>query len=125
VPLDRGARYAGRSKRNLVGLAWHGFKALMVVAEDVLVRVGVACAVIAMLSIFGGGIAILLKLFGVATPGWFSVALGILFLVFLQTGALTLMTLMLTGVVRGGSVVSVSYKEFVDSVLNVRSSDRR
>jgi hypothetical protein len=64
------------------------------------------------------------KLIGFATPGWFSVALGILFLVFLQTGALTLMTLMLTGVVRGGSVVSVSYKEFIESVLNVRSGDR-
>ena len=109
---------------NFVGLALHGFKALMVFAEDVLVRVGVACAVIAVLSIVGGGTAILLKLIGFATPGWFSVALGILFLVFLQTGALTLMTLMLTGVVRGGSVVSVSYMEFIDSVLNVRSSDR-
>jgi hypothetical protein len=51
------------------------------------------------------------------------VALGILFLVFLQTGALTLMTLMLTGVVRGGSVASLSYKEFIDSVLDVRPSD--
>ena len=125
LPLDRGPRYAGRSKMNFVGLALHGFKALMVFAEDVLVRVGVACAVIAVLSVIGGAATILFKLIGVATPGWASVASGILFLVFLQTGALTLMTLMLTGVVRGGSVVSVSYKEFVDSVLNVRSSDRR
>jgi hypothetical protein len=124
-PLDRGPRYAGRSKMNFVGLALHGFKALMVFAEDVLVRVGIACALIAALSIVGGGTAILLKLIGLATPGWFSVALGILFLVFLQTGALTLMTLMLTGVVRGGSVVTVSYREFVDSVLHVRPGDAR
>lgn len=121
LPLDRGPRYAGRSKMNFVGLALHGFKALMVFAEDVLVRVGVACTAIAVLSIIGGAATILFKLFGVATPGWASVASGILFLVFLQTGALTLMTLMLTGVVRGGSVASVSYKEFVESVLNVRS----
>jgi hypothetical protein len=109
---------------NFVGLALHGFKALMVFAEDVLVRVGVACAVIAVLSIIGGAATIISKLIGVAIPGWASVFSGILFLVFLQTGALTLMTLMLTGVVRSGSVVSVSYREFIDSVLNVRSSDR-
>ena len=29
---------------NFVGLALHGFKGLMVFAEDVLVRVGIACA---------------------------------------------------------------------------------
>jgi hypothetical protein len=80
---------------------------------------------IAVLSIIGGAATIISKLIGVAIPGWASVVSGILFLVFLQTGALTLMTLMLTGVVGGGSVVSVSYREFIDSVLNVRSSDRR
>lgn len=120
IPLDRAPRYAGRSKMNFVGLALHGFKALMVFAEDVLVRVGIACTVIAILSVGGGATAILLKLGGFATPGWFSVALGILFLVFLQTGALTLMTLMLTGVMRGGSVVTVGHEAFIDSIVHVR-----
>lgn len=116
-PLDRGPRYAGQSKMNFVGLALHGFKGLMVFAEDVLVRVGIACALIALLTILGSVAAVVLKVIGFATPGWFSVALGILLLVFLQTGALTLMTLMLTGVVKGGSVSLVDYKEFVDGVL--------
>jgi len=115
-PLHRGPRYAGKSKMNFVGLALHGFKGLMVFAEDVLVRVGIACAIIAMLSIVASISAIILKLNNIATPGWFSIALGILVLVFLQTGALTLMTLMLTGVVRGGSVSSINYKDFVSRV---------
>jgi len=114
--LDRGPRYAGQSKMNFVGLALHGFKAIMVFAEDVLVRVGIACALVAFLSVVGGTAAVVLKVMGFATPGWFSVALGILLLVFLQTGALTLMTLMLTGVVRGGAVATVDYKEFIDGV---------
>ena len=113
-PLQRGPRYAGKSKMNFVGLALHGFKGMMVFAEDVLVRVGIACTGVAALSVIFGVIAIGLKLFSYATPGWFSVALGILLLVFLQTGALTLMTLMLTGVVRGGLVVNVAYIDFVD-----------
>jgi len=118
--LDRGPRYAGQSKMNFVGLALHGFKGLMVFAEDVLVRVGIACTVVAMLSVAGSVIAVALKLLGYATPGWFSVALGILVLVFLQTGALTLMTLMLTGVVRGGLVTNVAYRDFVDTVTHAR-----
>ena len=120
-PLDRGPRYAGQSQMNFVGLVLHGFKALMVFAEDVLVRVGIACAIIAVLSVVGVAAAIVLKLLGFATPGWFSVALGIMLLVFMQTGTLTLMTLMLTGVVRSGSVVTISYRDFIDTVLHARA----
>jgi polyisoprenyl-phosphate glycosyltransferase len=117
-PLDRGKRYAGQSKMNFVGLALHGFRALMVFAEDVLVRVGIACTLVAALSVIFGAAAVVLKILDIATPGWFSVAIGILFLVFLQTGTLTLVTLMLTGLVRGGSVVTIDYKAFIDEVLH-------
>lgn len=117
-PLDRGPRYAGQSKMNFVGLALHGFKGLMVFAEDVLVRVGIACAITAGLSVLGAAIAILLKLFGFSTPGWFSIALGILMLMFMQTGALALMTLMLTGVVRSGSVAKgLIYRDFIEKII--------
>jgi hypothetical protein len=116
--LDRGPRYAGQSKMNFVGLALHGFKALMVFAEDVLVRVGIFSAGLAVLSIGGSTLAILLKLLGYSTPGWFSIALGVLLLIFLQTGALALMTLMLTGVMRSGSVVTaVAHREFIAEVI--------
>ena len=119
--LHRGPRYAGQSKMNFVGLVLHGFKGLMVFAEDVLVRVGIACTLIAVLSVLGAITAVGLKLSGIATPGWFSVALGLLFLMLLQTIALaisTLMMLMLTGVVRGGTVATVvAYHDFVERVI--------
>jgi glycosyltransferase involved in cell wall biosynthesis len=123
-PLDRGPRYAGLSKMNFVGLALHGFKALMVFAEDVLIRVGIACTIVAALSVVASAFAIGLKLFNYATPGWFSVALGILLLVFLQTAALTLMTLMLTGVVRGGLVANVAYSDFVEALTYARDPQK-
>lgn len=120
-PLDRGPRYAGQSKMNFVGLALHGFKGLMVFAEDVLVRVGIACAAIACTAIAGAALAVLLKLVGFSTPGWFSIAFGILVLMFLQTGALALMTLMLTGVVRGGAVTtSIAYHDFIEQIAETR-----
>ena len=118
TPIDRGPRYAGKSKMNFVGLALHGFRALMVFAEDVLVRVGIACTLVAALTIVGSVVAVGLKLAGVATPGWFSVALGILLLMFLQTGAVTLMTLMLTGVVRSGSPNQIDYRGYIEQVLH-------
>jgi len=118
--LDRGPRYAGQSKMNFVGLALHGFRALMVFADDVLVRVGIACSGVAVLSLVGSAVAIMLKLLGFATPGWFSVALGILLLMFLQTGAITLMTLMLAGVVRGGSTTRFDYRDFIERIVDGR-----
>ena len=44
--------------------------------------------------------------------------MGIMLLVFMQTGTLTLMTLMLSGVVRSGSVATIAYRDFVDEVVH-------
>jgi glycosyltransferase involved in cell wall biosynthesis len=122
-PLDRGPRYAGQSKMNFTGLVLHGFRAMMILAEDVLLRTGLMCMVIAGLSIMAIVLIVLLKAFGLATPGWFSVALGILLLVLFQTSALTLMMLMLTGVVRGASPIAPDYKLLVDHVLEAHGWD--
>jgi hypothetical protein len=114
-PLHRGPRYAGQSKMNFVGLVLHGFKGLMVFAEDVLVRTGIASMLIAFLSVLGGTGAIVLKIIGLSTPGWFSVALGLLLLMFLQTGALALMTLMLTGVMRSNVITPIQqYHHYIE-----------
>lgn len=120
-PIDRGPRYAGQSKMNFVGLALHGFKAMMVFAEDVLVRVGIASGVIALFTILGITTATILKFLGYATPGWFSIALGIMTLIFIQTGTLALTTLMMTGLVRSGSQASFNrYKDFVQDIIATR-----
>ena len=102
-PQARGARYAQQSKMNFVNLVLHGFKGLMVFAENVFVRVGIACAILALLSIVGGITAILLKVLGVSTPGWFSIALGLLLLIFMQTAAFALITFMVAGIIRSKS----------------------
>jgi hypothetical protein len=121
--LDRGPRYAGKSKMNFVDLALHGFKGPMVFAEDVLIRVGIACAVIASLAIGGAIMTLLLKLIGMTIPGWSSIVIGILVLMFLQTGALALMTLMLTGFMRSGAAPTKTfYKDFVEKITEFHRS---
>lgn len=119
-PIDRGPRYAGRGKMTFVGLVLHGFKGLMVFAEDVLVRVGAACLLVAGASLLGALAAIVLKSIGYATPGWFSVALGVLLLMFLQTGAIALMTLLLSGIARNALVLPIAHSQLIESVLPAR-----
>lgn len=116
-PIDRGARYAGISRMNFVSLVLHGFKALMVFAEDVLVRVGIASILVAVCAIFCSLAAVLLKSLGFSTPGWFSIALGILVLMLIQTGTLSLMMLMLSGIIRSGTVTTdIDYSAFIDRI---------
>jgi polyisoprenyl-phosphate glycosyltransferase len=115
-PIDRGPRYAGRTKMSFTSLVLHGCRALMIFAEDVLVRINLLCFAVAAVSVAGIVLTIVLKAIGLATPGWFSVALGILLLVLLQTGALTLMTLMLTGVVRAANPIAPDYRPLIDTV---------
>jgi hypothetical protein len=122
IIIDRGPRYAGRSKMNFVGLVLHAFRALMVFAEDVLVRVGIVCSLIAALSVFFAILAVVLKLIGFATPGWFSVALGVLIIIFLQTGVLALMTLILTGIVRSDNTAgTIVFNDFIDKVIEIKN----
>jgi polyisoprenyl-phosphate glycosyltransferase len=116
-PLDRGRRYSGKTKMNFTSLVLHGCRALMIFAEDVLLRICLLCFAVATVSVLGIIVTIVLKTIGLATPGWFSVALGILLLVLLQTSALALMTLMMTGLVRSGSPIALDYKPLIDRVL--------
>jgi len=106
VPTDRGERYFGASRMNFVSLALHGVRSIMVFAEDVLIRVGMFCIGLIVAAISLLGFASLLKLFDLATPGWFSTAAGLLVIVLLQAGILSFVTLMVTGIIRSGGPMS-------------------
>jgi len=125
VAIDRGPRYAGKSKMNFSSLILHGLRALMVFAEDVLVRATMASVLIATFSALGIATAIFLKSIGFATPGWFSIALGVLLMMLIQTGAVSLMTLMLTGVVRSAAPADIrSYQNLIREEIWVRSASK-
>lgn len=102
VPTDRGRRYAGKPHMNFTSLSLHGLRSIMVFAEDVLVRVGLFSVLVAVASIGMLGAAVVLKIVGYATPGWFSTAVGLLLLMVLQAGVLTFVTLMVSGFVKSG-----------------------
>jgi len=116
VPIDRGPRYAGQSKMNFSGLVLHGLRALMIFADFVLVRLGLASL------IFIGVIAtvimatIFLKSIGMATPGWFSIALGMLTLLLIQIAAFVLMFLMQSGNKHHVSDFAKDWLKLIDTV---------
>ena len=105
VPTDRARRYAGTSRMNFVSLSLHGMRSMMVFAEDVVVRVGVMCAVLASTSGLLLTASAILKILGIATPGWYSTASGILIVIMLQAGILAFLMLMVTGATRSGPPV--------------------
>jgi glycosyltransferase involved in cell wall biosynthesis len=102
VPTDRGRRYAGKPHMNFTSLSLHGLRSIMVFAEDVLVRVGLFSVIFAVAATGMLGAAVVLKIIGYATPGWFSTAVGLLLLMVLQAGVLTFVTLMVSGFVKSG-----------------------
>lgn len=122
LPIDRGSRYSGESKMGFTSLALHGFRAITVLAEDVMVRLGALCTLISLLSIAGILTSIILKVAGMASPGWFSVALGLLTLMLIQTGALVLIFLFMTGIARNINLVATDYRGLIDRVDEARAA---
>jgi hypothetical protein len=120
---DRGKRYAGRSQMNIVSLALHGFRSMMVFAEDVLVRVAISCALLAALSTPLLGIAAILKITGHATPGWFTAATGSLILIVMQAGIMPFVTLLLSGFVRNSlPITRAEPEQLIDHVEKTKAS---
>jgi polyisoprenyl-phosphate glycosyltransferase len=86
VPTERGTRYAGRSRMRFAGLVVHGLSAISVYGDVVFVRIMMATAVIALLSVAGIiGITAVRFASNLAIPGWATAAAGNLLIVLLQT----------------------------------------
>lgn len=94
VLINRGPRYAGHSKMNFSGLVLHGLRALMIFADFVLVRLGLSALIFISIITSVIFVTIFLKSIGMATPGWFSISLGMLVLLLIQIVAFVLMFLM-------------------------------
>lgn len=117
VATDRGNRYTGRSQMNFISLALHGLRSMMVFADDVLIRVGSFCMLLAALSIILLVVPVALKVSGFATPGWFTAATGLLILILMQAGILTFVLLMISGLTRSALPISeAALKQIIDHI---------
>jgi polyisoprenyl-phosphate glycosyltransferase len=86
VPTERGARYNGRSRMNLVSLIVHGLSAMSVHIDTIFVRVLLASGVLATAVMIGiAAIAFIRFATPLAIPGWASNMVGDLLIILVQT----------------------------------------
>jgi hypothetical protein len=107
VPTNRGVRYAGESKMNFPSLVLHGMRAVMVFSDLVLTRMALALGAMAGAVVIAVVGAITVKLLGYATPGWVTLVTGFALSLFLQTGLIAMMTLMVSSLGRMESPAQV------------------
>lgn len=92
LPIDRGQRYAGKSKMNFVALVMHGLSAMAVYSDIVMVRLLLASLAVSVMTGLGILYVVFEKLFTTfAIPGWATSAAGILAIIMVQ--ALMLFTI--------------------------------
>ena len=100
VPTDRGDRYHGQTKMNFVSLVLHGMRAVTVFGDAVLIRMALVLVLMAWFSIVSVGTALSLKLAGMTAPGWVTTVTGFMLSILLQTGVLTMITMVMNGMAR-------------------------
>lgn len=92
VPLERGRRLAGESKMNFVSLVLHGLSAVSVLMDTTAVRLALFCVTMVVVSVFGIGVVVFLRLFTeAAVPGWASYLVFSFLIVILQAFLISLL----------------------------------
>ncbi len=120
LPLDRGIRYAGKSKMNMVNLVLHGLRSIMVFSEEVIVRITLLCLVVAVL-VFGGLVAIMImKFIGATIPGWYSTGSGLLMLLLFQIGSMAVLMLLTANRASSFDTDKLNYKMIISDVISIK-----
>lgn len=91
VPIDRAKRISGKSKMGFVSLIVHGLSAMSVFGELIGVRLLIASAVFALLTIALVLVTVVIRLgTHLAVPGWATFVVGLLLVALLQSILLSL-----------------------------------
>lgn len=124
LPTQRASRLAGTSQMNLVSLVIHGLSAISVFSERTGVRLIIAGACLALLTLTGLGTIVTIRLTtDWAAPGWATYTIGLLLLLFGQM--LTLVLVYVLGILQkredAGFLPSRDYVHFIDTTIEVHS----
>lgn len=119
VLLDRGKRYAGKSKMNFTSLVLHGLSSISVYFDFLSVRI-LKLSLFGVMICFASVISVLyIKFFTEASiPGWASNLILIIFSIILQLSSVTLIVLLMQLSARKNikSPSEKIYKEFIDTI---------
>ena len=122
IPLERGRRLAGESKMNFVSLVLHGLSAVSVLIDTTAVRLVLFCVMMVVVSIFGIGVVVALRLFtDTAVPGWASYLVFSFLIVILQAFLISLLLVFIVLSYRTQSqfIPARQFQDFVEKVEKV------
>lgn len=123
VHIDRGTRYAGKSKMNFASLLVHGFSAISVYADTMFVRLLLAALFLSGFTAVVAVFVLSLRLFVPehATPGWATTVILSLTIIVLQVLFTTLTSLLalLNSRVQRLMLPIVDYKPYIHEVETV------
>lgn len=95
APTRRGQRYFGKPRMNMTALVVHGLSAMSVYSDVIFVRVLMAAALVACLSLAAiVGVTLIRLLTDLAVPGWATTAVGDLLIILLLTAVIVIATLL-------------------------------
>jgi glycosyltransferase involved in cell wall biosynthesis len=119
VPIDRGRRYAGKSKMNFTSLIVHGLSGISVYADTIFVRLLMLAGVLIVLTCIAVAVLLILRIFfpAHATPGWattIAFGLAIIILQVLFT-ALSSILMLLNNRVQRLIIPKVDYLPYVST----------
>lgn len=124
VILNRGKRYAGKSKMNFTSLVLHGLSSISVYFDSLsvkILRLSVMGVIFCLVSV---ACVLYLKLFTESSiPGWASNLILIIFSIILQLSSVTLIVLLMQLSSRKNIKAPNSniYKDFIDSIKTIDS----
>jgi glycosyltransferase involved in cell wall biosynthesis len=90
IPTDRGRRFAGQSRMNLVSLMTHGLSAIGVFSERAFTRVLLAIGGTALFMLLSFALGLALKTMDLATPGWVTTIAAAALIVLIQSATVAL-----------------------------------
>jgi polyisoprenyl-phosphate glycosyltransferase len=121
VPTERGVRYTGRSKMNIVALIMHGLSAISVFIEVAAVRMILFSVLAIFLGLIGFGALLYVRFFTpLAIPGWATtVATGLTIILF--QSILFLFSLSFLVLSFRGNRVIIPARDYIDYILEIRT----
>ncbi len=120
VATNRGRRYFGQSKMNLVSLVRHGFSAIAVFADRVLTRLMLAAVAAVVLTSTASLLAITMKIAGLTSPGWATSVIAMSLVVTLiacMLGLIGLLTTLTGGFLFLPQPIS-AYQSFIAAIVS-------
>jgi glycosyltransferase involved in cell wall biosynthesis len=119
VTIDRGSRYAGKSKMNFTSLVVHGFSSISVYADTIFVRLLILASALIVVSCVCFCVLLGLRLFvpAHATPGWATTIIFGLSIIILQlvVTALSSLLMLLNNRVQRLVIPKLDYVPYVRS----------